>query len=97
MRMHNPPHPGLGPPRVSRRYGRVRGRGTSAGHARDPVASAEWQSGNFRQDGSPPGSGTGTSPDLWINMQAQYDLWRARRGRQPAVRRFPHVAGHRPC
>ena len=33
----------------------------------------------------------GTSPELWINMQAQYDLWRARRGRQPAVRRFPHV------
>lgn len=33
----------------------------------------------------------GTSPDLWMNMQTQYDLWRARRGKQPAVRRFEHV------
>jgi len=30
----------------------------------------------------------GTTPELWMNMQSQYDLWRARQGRQPAVRRF---------
>jgi addiction module HigA family antidote len=35
----------------------------------------------------------GTSPELWMNMQSQYDLWRARQGRQPAVRRFAHAAG----
>ena len=33
-----------------------------------------------------------TSPDLWMTMQAQHDLWRAKRHRQPTVRRFPHVA-----
>jgi len=39
------------------------------------------------------GAPLGTSPELWINMQSQYDHWKARRGRQPAVRRFPRVAG----
>jgi antitoxin HigA-1 len=34
----------------------------------------------------------GTSPELWVNMQSQYDLWRARQARQPAVRRFADVA-----
>jgi plasmid maintenance system antidote protein VapI len=34
----------------------------------------------------------GTSPELWMNMQAQYDLWRAKRSRQPVVRKFPHVS-----
>jgi plasmid maintenance system antidote protein VapI len=23
----------------------------------------------------------GTTPDLWMNMQSQYDLWRAREGK----------------
>ena len=30
----------------------------------------------------------GTTPELSMNMQSQYDLWRARQGRQPAVSRF---------
>ncbi len=33
----------------------------------------------------------GTSPDFWLRMQGQYDLWHARR-RTPKVRRFPHTA-----
>jgi len=33
----------------------------------------------------------GTTPELWMNMQSQYDLWRARQARQPAVRRFAHA------
>jgi addiction module HigA family antidote len=32
----------------------------------------------------------GTSPELWMNMQSQYDLWQASRRPQPAVRRFAH-------
>jgi addiction module HigA family antidote len=31
----------------------------------------------------------GTSQELCMNMQSQFDLWQAR---QPAVRRFAHVA-----
>jgi addiction module HigA family antidote len=33
----------------------------------------------------------GTTPEMWMNMQSQYDLWRARQGRQPAVPRFAHA------
>lgn len=33
----------------------------------------------------------GTSPDFWLKMQGQYDLWHARK-RTPKVRRFPHAA-----
>lgn len=36
-------------------------------------------------------AGLGTSPEFWLKMQAQYDLWRARK-KTPKVRRFPHVA-----
>jgi plasmid maintenance system antidote protein VapI len=32
----------------------------------------------------------GTSPDFWLKMQGQYDLWRARK-RTPKVRRFPRA------
>ena len=34
----------------------------------------------------------GTTPELWMNMQSQYDLWRALQVRRPAARRFAHVA-----
>ncbi len=37
----------------------------------------------------------GTSPDFWLRMQVQRDLWLARRARQPKVRPFPHVIAKR--
>jgi antitoxin HigA-1 len=27
----------------------------------------------------------GTTPELWMNMQSQYDLWHAKKRKQPAV------------
>jgi addiction module HigA family antidote len=33
----------------------------------------------------------GTSPDFWLKMQGQYDLWHARK-RTLKVRRFPRAA-----
>jgi addiction module HigA family antidote len=27
----------------------------------------------------------GTSPDLWLGMQAQYDLWKAEKRKQPKI------------
>jgi addiction module HigA family antidote len=33
----------------------------------------------------------GTSPDFWLKMQGQYDLWHARK-KTPNVKRFPHAA-----
>jgi len=34
----------------------------------------------------------GTSPEFWLKMQLQYDLWQARKSKTPRVRPFPHVA-----
>jgi addiction module HigA family antidote len=34
----------------------------------------------------------GTSPDFWLKMQMQYDLWQAQKVKQPKIRLFPHVA-----
>jgi addiction module HigA family antidote len=34
----------------------------------------------------------GTSPEFWLKMQVQHDLWQARKAKRPRVRRFPHVS-----
>lgn len=34
----------------------------------------------------------GTSPTLWIDLQTQYDLWRAGRKRRPRISLFERVA-----
>ena len=33
----------------------------------------------------------GPSPEFWLRMQVQHDLWQAQRGKQPKVRPFPHT------
>jgi addiction module HigA family antidote len=33
----------------------------------------------------------GTSPEFWLKMQVQYDLWQAKRSKTPTIRPFPHV------
>src|SRR5713226_758951 len=93
MRMHNPPHPGL----VLREHLADMAVSAAAAHLRvTGVTLSRVLNGNAGISGNMAlrlGAALGTSPHLWINMQSQYDLWRAERGRQPAVRRFPHVAG----
>ena len=39
--------------------------------------------------------GSGTSPEFWLKMQGQYDLWHARK-KTPKVRRFPRAANPQP-
>ena len=34
----------------------------------------------------------GTSPDFWLKMQLQHDLWIAQKAGPPKVRPFPHLA-----
>ncbi len=34
----------------------------------------------------------GTSPEFWLKMQLQYDLWQARKSKKPKIRPFPHVS-----
>ncbi len=33
-----------------------------------------------------------TSPEFWLNLQINYDLWRARRKKTPKIARFPHAS-----
>ncbi len=33
----------------------------------------------------------GTSPEFWIKMQMQHDLWLAQKAKRPRIRPFPHV------
>src|SRR5271157_266629 len=33
----------------------------------------------------------GTSPEFWLKMQMQHDLWLARKAKRPRIRPFPHV------
>ena len=91
MRMHNPPHPGL----VLREYMGELSVSTAAAHLRvTRVTLSRVLNGKAGISASMAlrlAAALGTSPELWMNMQSQYDLWRARR--QPAVRRLPHVDG----
>ena len=34
----------------------------------------------------------GSSPEFWLKMQMQHDLWQAQKAKQPKIRPFPHVA-----
>ena len=34
----------------------------------------------------------GTSPEFWLKMQVQHDLWWAQKAKQPKIRPFPHLA-----
>lgn len=92
MRMHNPPHPG----RVLREYLGDIPVSAAAAHLRVTRVTLSrvlnGKAGISAKMALRLGVALGTSPELWINMQGQYDLWRARKRRQPAVRRFPHVS-----
>jgi addiction module HigA family antidote len=93
MRMHNPPHPG----RVLREYLGEIGVSTAAAHLRVTRVTLSrvlnGKAGISANMALRLAAALGTSPELWMNMQSQYDLWQARRGRQPAVRRFAHAVG----
>ena len=34
----------------------------------------------------------GSRPELWLDLQQQYDLWHASRRRRPKIQAFPRVA-----
>ena len=92
MRMHNPPHPG----QVLREYLGKTAVSTAAAHLRvTRVTLSRVLNGKAGISAAMAlrlAAALGTSPELWMNMQSQYDLWRAKQVSQPAVRRFAHVA-----
>jgi addiction module HigA family antidote len=91
MRMHNPPHPGL----VLRQYLGDMPISSAAAHLRTTRVTLSrllnGKAGISARMAIRLASALGTSPELWMNMQSQYDLWQAMQTRQPQVRRFPHV------
>ncbi len=93
MRMHNPPHPGL----VLGEYLGDLSVSAAAAHLRvTRVTLSRVLNGKAGISATMAlrlAAALGTSPELWMNMQTQYDLWRARQSKQPAVQRIPHVGG----
>jgi addiction module HigA family antidote len=92
MRMHNPPHPGL----VLREYLGDLAVTKAAAHLRiTRVTLSRVLNGKAGISAAMAirlAAALGTTPELWMNMQSQYDLWQARRRRQPAVKRLAHAA-----
>jgi proteic killer suppression protein len=95
MSMHNPPHPGF----VLREYLGDTSVSKAAAHLRiTRVTLSRLLNGKAGISAIMAirlADALGTSPELWMNMQSQYDLWRARQTRQPMVRPFPHVTPSR--
>ncbi len=89
--MYNPPHPGL----VLREYLGDMPVTAAAAHLRTTrVTLSRLLHGKAGISASMAlrlAAALGTSPELWMNMQSQYDLWQAKRQRQPVVRRFAHL------
>jgi addiction module HigA family antidote len=88
MRMYNPPHPGL----VLREYLGKTGVSAAAAHLRvTRVTLSRLLNGKAGISASMAlrlAAALGTTPELWMNMQSQFDLWQASRSKQPTVRRL---------
>jgi antitoxin HigA-1 len=93
MRMHNPPHPGL----VLREYLGNLPVTKAAAHLRmTRVTLSRVLNGKAGISAAMAirlGAALGTTPELWMNMQSQYDLWKASQVKQPTVRRLASAAG----
>ena len=93
MRMHNPPRPG----RVLREYLGTRSVTDTAKHLGvTRVALSRILNGSAGISADMAlrvADALGTSPELWIGMQAQYDLWQASQRRRKRVTPFVVEAG----
>lgn len=91
MRMHNPPHPGV----VLREYLGDIPVSAAAAHLHTTRVNLSrllnGKAGISARMALRLASALGTTPELWMNMQSQFDLWQATQTRQPQVRRFPHI------
>src|ERR1700731_2459406 len=81
-----------GPPRISGGDARIQGSGTSAGYACGLSRVLNGKSGISAAMALRLAAAMGTTPELWMNMQPRYDLWRARKARPSVVRKLAHVA-----
>lgn len=88
MRMHNPAHPGevlrehIGDMPVSKLAGHL-------GVSRVTLSRLlNGSSGVSAEMALRLSEALGTSPELWLNLQAQYDLWQASRTRRKKIARI---------
>ena len=87
MRMHNPPHPGsvlreyLGRLSVTEAAGRFGVTRVALSRILNGAAGISAEMALRLSEA------LGTSPELWLGMQMQYDLWQASQKRRNAVRR----------
>lgn len=92
--MHNPPHPGL----ILREYLGKKSVSDAAAHLHvTRVTLSRVLNGKAGISASMAlrlAAALGTSPEFWMSMQSQYDLWQARRSKQPTVRRFSFSESH---
>src|SRR5436853_5826283 len=88
MGMHNPPHPG----RVLREYLGKMSVSTAAAHLHvTRVTLSRVLNGKAGISASMAlrlAAAMGTSAEFWMNMQSQYDLWQAKRRKQPSIGRL---------
>src|ERR1700747_208593 len=95
MRMHNPPHPG----RVLREYlGNMSVTDTARHLGVTRVSLSRILNGSAGISAAMAlrlSDALGTSPELWVGMQAQYDLWRAAQHRRKRVMPLFVGARHR--
>ena len=91
MRMHNPPHPGL----VLREYLGSLAVSAAAAHLRvTRVTLSRVLNGKAGISAAMAirlAAALGTTPELWMNMQSQYDLWVASRRRRKKVAHLHRV------
>jgi len=86
-RMYNPPHPGellreyLGTMKVGDAAKRLRVARSTLSRLLNGRASFTAQMALRLADA------LGTEPEVWLDLQQQYDLWRASRRRRPKVER----------
>src|SRR5258707_14028184 len=94
MRMFNPPHPGI----VLRDYLGSVSVTAAAKHLRITRAALSrilnGSAGISAEMALRLADALGTSPELWIGMQAQYDLWRASQRQHKRVTPFFVGPGH---
>ena len=94
MRMHNPPHPGI----VLREYLGTRSVTDTARHLGvTRVALSRILNGSAGISAAMAlklSDALGTSPELWVGMQTQYDLWRASQRHHKRVMPFVTGTGH---
>jgi addiction module HigA family antidote len=87
--MYNPPHPGellreyLGAMKVGDAAKRLRVARSTLSRLLNARAAFTAQMALRLADA------LGTEPEVWLDLQQQYDLWRASRRRRPKVERIP--------